>query len=77
MSLFDLPELQFLIARLHQRDLLLSRRECIARRPRARPNRVRLLIGASLTALGRTVGRIGERLLGTPATASASGRFRE
>jgi hypothetical protein len=70
MSLFDLPELQFLIARLHQRDLLLSRRECISRRPRARTNRVRLLIGASLTALGRTVGRIGERLLGAPATAS-------
>lgn len=67
MNLFDLPELQFLIARLHQRDLLLSRRECSSRPPRGGSGPLRSLIGAYLIVLGRTGLRLGARLLGTRA----------
>jgi hypothetical protein len=67
MSLFDLPDLKFLLARLHQQELSRCMRDCHARRLMRRSGWLGLLVGAWLTTLGRTAVRIGERLSGTPA----------
>jgi len=69
MSSLGLPDLTFLYARLHQQELWLCMRECHSRRLSSRSGLLRPVMGACLTALGRTVLRLGEWVRGTPTAA--------